>query len=423
MGTTLAANVGTKSLTIDTNYIPVFGTTSEDTTTEANTHITVRVAGTSQFRFLRTFCTSNSVSGGSTAIALRKNSGGTAQSVSYAASQTGIKIDTGSAESAGSNAEINYRVVLGDTGPFVLESITMSHQSGPSNNFNQRLNARGPSTLTAINDFYSAMNGFYVGGVTLEGPTKFTVGDSFNASKLQVNISANTLGGGDTFISFGRVNGVNGNMSVSYSSGQTGIKEDIINSDSLVATDDFNYLSTLSNTITSVVIEMISCNFLFVGSSSLFPLMASHTSGVSVGSNTTTYCGISGDLIFNTTETDLEAVSPFNFIAKKLGSHVTVNSLGATTTVHFRDNRADGNMSISYTTGQTGTKSDNTNTDSVTGSTSGSAGAGDEINYKVVTPGPLDLNSITFAWIGLGANESLANDQLLNSLTMIGVGT
>lgn len=112
-----------------------------------------------------------------------------------------------------------------------------------------------------------------------------------------------------------------------------------------------------------------------------------------VGAGVTRYLAISGSNLNSTTEAQMQITARLAGTFNGLRWKVITNTADFTTTVKFRKNGADGNMTVSAAAAQTGVFSDSSNSDAVAD--------GDEFNWQITSgagTGSCDSRSITCAF-------------------------
>ncbi len=363
-------------------YLPLAGK-AVLTVTEANVQIPIRRAGS--VTNLYTYVSANT-SGTTANILFRKNGASSGPSVSYTSGQTGIKESTNKTSTIAAGDKCNYATTNSSPG-LTLQVVGVSFSDNTSLNSTSIL-AVTSAVITSNpgNTYYNTPNGEWL-QTTVEADTQVSLGKNATAQYMSVNLTANS---GDFSSTFGsRVNGVNGNLSVVYTAAQTGLKEDTANSDSLSLGDNFNFFLTTNAGTGSISSTFQSCHL--INTNAFFLNQISSTDGVAVSFNTTTYCGIGGDLVFTTTEANTQIRPRFSYQYSNLGVYVTANTIATSpTTVTFRANSINQAPTVSYAAAQTGLKNDNTNKFQVLSGTH-------KINYVVATPNT--SGTITFTWI------------------------
>lgn len=340
---------------------------------------------------------------------LMKNQVTTTLSVSYTTGQSGIKENTATTIAVVNTDEVNYNGATADPSfRMNLLGVRFSPTS-PSNMILTLVAARSSAGVgvTVGSTIYCCANGELL-GTTSEAETKFSAGKAMTAAKLYTYVSANAAMA--TLTCRTRVNGVNGNQTTSYTTGQTGAKEDTTNTDDISIGDDFNYSVACAGMAGSITIKTL-CVHLYklsvTAATQFYPLMASSSDGVGVAFNTTTYAGCAGDLIFTTTEADTELRPRFTIVIANIGAYVSANTIATSASTILLRNfvsgaKVDSAVSVSYNAGQTGLKTDSTLSASV-------ASASGRMNYKVTTPNT--SGTLTITWIGLfSKQEALAKN-------------
>lgn len=334
----------------------------------------IRNAGT--FSNLYSYVPSNTASVTST-ITLQKSQVNTAMTVSYTSDQTGIKEDTSNTVSFANTDEVNYEVAVpAEAGTNTLTISVIGCQFAPdtSSDCVSPLIMQGLFTSTASTDTFAPPNGRAVASGQVEANVKYRVRQSFTASNLWTHVFVN--GRTTDVVIKTRKNGADGSQTVTYTSGQTGVKEDTTNTDSLSSGDDFNYLINTSTGAGTIEINTV-CTTL-VNTSGDFILLSARGGGTGVGPSTTTYFPISSDDFNNATEANVQIYPRFTFTAFELQSFVSTNTNSVLASdVFLRDNGANSSLTVSYAAAQTGLKLDSSNTATITSGT-------DEINYSVV---------------------------------------
>ena len=393
MSNTLIANYNTANFVDNaTRHVALTGSFHVLNDTAAR-QTPVRDSGT--FKNLYAYVSANAT-GSTTTFTLHKVTTATALTLSYTSGQTGQKEDTSNTVSFANTDTAQYYVAGGGgggTNTITFKAFSVQFDADTAANAISILNASVHGTTnfsTASSTRYFLPGGAQVGHSTTEANHKFRIRSSFTFSNLYTYIATN--GCTNNFIFKTRKNGADGAQSVTYSTGQTGSKEDTSNSDSVVAGNDFNFATTSGAGTVSVASRTCCVRSLSTGG--FFPLLNGSNAGSAVSFNTTTYAGPSGSLVTpDTTEANTQVLPRFNFTAKELGSYVSANTIATSaSTITLRDNGADSAVTVSYNAAQTGLKNDSANTAIITSGT-------DEINYKVVTPNT--SGTLTIQWIGL----------------------
>lgn len=211
--------------------------------------------------------------------------------------------------------------------------------------------------------------------------TSFTVAESTEAitqrtfrfactlSNLYMRIPANSKTTTSTFLI--RVNGANGNSTISMTAGATGEFEDTSNTDSISAGDEatFNFSSGSAENITRAVWGCV----VDASSNTTIPLGNGIYSGHMTTASATHFSNITGPSFWDATEANRNFEMRCGGTVANFQVNVSANTTSSTTTFGIRDNGATGNGLISVTAGATGIFEDNVNTDTIS--------SGDTLGY------------------------------------------
>lgn len=361
-----------------TYFVGIISNAMSGFTAETSAEHPIRHAGT--FRNAYVYVPTNTATVTST-ITLRVNQADTALTVSYTADQTGIKEDTTNAVTVAATDEADWEITVpAEAGTNTLTISTIKCQFTPTTTTDCiglfGINA-SPSISAASQTIFVCPTSAAINTTSnVETTFKWRARASFTVSNLYTFVTSNARTTDCVFST--RLNAAAGGQSVTYTSGQTGVKEDTTGTDSLVAGDDFNLQFTTSTGTGAIVFTKF--NTITKNTSNIFPLLAGQgSSGSSVAFNVTTYTPVGGALEVSTTEANSQTYNRFPFLAKELGVMVVTNTIATSaTTVTVRKNGADTAMTVSYDAAQTGMKLDSVNTVIYNPT--------DTINYKVVTP-------------------------------------
>lgn len=379
---------------------------------DAVTQVNVRDAGVFSNLYARVLTNTASVT---STITFRDSGADTSLTVSYTSDQTGIKEDTTNTATLTATDEACWEVTVpSEAGTNTMTIGALACEFTPTTTtdcvtFFQDLG--GAAATASTSSFWFPVGHGFVDGGAESGGTSYTVTGSFVAQYLGANVSSNTRTTDTTIRT--RVNQNNGNQLITYSSGQTGRKEDASNTDSLVSGDDYGYVCTTSTntgtcTFNTTLSNLVSTNneFILTGGG-----------GVAVGPSTTNYVYIGATSQGTTTESVAQVYPRFNFTLKNLGCYVSTNTNAASSCdVFVRDNGGDSAMTVSYAATQTGYKEDLTNTASITSGT-------DEMNYSVVNND--GAGTCTVSWLAsIGFTETVSSVYIGNQFyQLLGVGT
>ena len=398
-----------------TGYSPVCGALLASFTTESRVQVPIRDAGS--FTDFYSYVPTNTASVSST-ITLRKSLADTAILVTYTADQTGAKTDTDSVAFANTD-EANYEVTVPtETGSnsIAISVLSISFVPDTTTNCIAFLVTFGSGSVGAggaLTYYFGPIDSVTSASpsdTTPEADVKYRVRASFTTSDLFTNVSANARTTNSVFST--RKNGGAGGQSVTYTSTQTGQKEDTSGSDSLVAGDDYNYEFVLSTGTETIAFQIISTTC--ISTANIFPMLMGNKVGKAF-SNSTSFFLVDQFLSASSlTETPSQALPNFNFTANELVSYVESNTNALFSfDIFFRDNGADSAITVSYAAAQTGLKNDASNTATITGGS-------DEVNYSVINN---DLTGVvTLNWVGILGNTAVAASTRIPTLLLMGAG-
>lgn len=397
---------GTRFMSVGNSW---FGVTTNST--EARVEVPLRDAG--DVKNFYTYVPTNTASVSST-ITVRQSAADTTLLVTYTSDQTGLKQDSDSVAYAATD-EIDFEVTVPTevgTNTITISQMAVQFTPTTSSDCVSLLNCGGAlvTISSASTNYYLPPSGGNANVASTENNNKYRIRGTFVAQDLSSYVSSNSRTTNTVFRT--RKNGANGSQSVTYTSTQTGLKEDSSNTDSLSAGDDYCYQIATSTGTQNLVFTRVSSTL--VNTSNQFIMLSGYATNVNHGSNITNYIPCGGHPAGGTTEANSQTLPAFTFTAKEMGMYVPSNSSGGTTVVVLRVSAADSSLTFSYTTGQTGLKEDTTNTATITGGT-------DEINFKVVTP--VDAGSIFYTWIGLMGETTTATTTIKTWLGLADAST
>ena len=386
-----------------TYYLAPLGAGINSVTVTGEIEIPIRDAGT--FSNLFVYAPTNTASVSST-ITLHKSRVDTALTVTYEADQTGIKEDTANSVAFAATDEAQWEITIpAEAGTNTLTLTLIGCQFAPDTGTNCVFFRGGNGTATIS----AASLTTYSGGgsasfTTSEAIHKFRARLAFTAQDFSAFVTTNARTTDTTFTT--RKNGAPGNQTVTYSSAQTGYKEDTVNTDSIAVGDDFNFAVTTGTGTGNIVVRHYTCTGINTGGQ--FVLFSG--GGVTLVNGVTVYIGIAGGLGNSATEANYQIYPRFNFTAKELGVMVNTNGNGPVT-ITVRENGASSGISVTYSAFQTGLKNDSVNTAEI-------ALGSDEIDYEVVT-GAGTLPNIS--WMSV-LGETTAVAASASRLSLLGVG-
>jgi len=334
------------------------------TGTEAYTATTVRAAGTATAIY--TTLTSNSRTT-TTVLTLRKNSTDTDLIISIGSGVTGNLSDTGSADFAdGDTLGVEFATGTG-TQSITCQNISVVYDTD-SGSARQVCTTRdiGFGGTGSLTRYASPLGETFLTSTEVNEHCVAPVATTL--SNLQVYVRDNGRSTASVFTV--RNNGSDGNQSVSFGSGVTGLLEDTSNTDSVSAGNTFNLkFERGTGTGNFTIVRM---GVMQTTDGSGFPISSAGSGGFTTSS--TAYSQFWGDCDNFSSESDTDHLVPIALDLNNLSVNVASNSSTSTTTWQLRINGVDGNQSVAYGSGVTGVLQDTSNTDSIS--------ANDLVNYK-----------------------------------------
>lgn len=215
---------------------------------------------------------------------------------------------------------------------------------------------------------------------TIEAQTQWKSRTDCSFSDLYIIVTANATTAASTVVS--RLNGANGNITLSIPAGTTGAFTDAVNSDALV-TDDLYCTYITRGSANDLFISTIS--YLMESASPRGSLMSTYVpTGVAIG--TTRYHALEGVITPNATEASAQYKFQKAVTLANARIYVNANTCTNTSTFVIRINGADGNEIVSIGSGLTGWFEDNINTDNIL--------INDLVNYQC---NPSGVGTLTYA--------------------------
>lgn len=359
------------------------------TTTESQRQVTWRTVGVMSNIYINVV--NNTVTASST-FKSRKNGGDGAMSVSIPSSTTGEFEDTTNTDSIADGDEWCLSVVVGAGGTslapgvssFIFDAVDSDVRTGKSV---KKYGGIGGGNLTGPNNRYP---GFCTNVIS---STESTAAVRFRTPALMrdlfYNVATNARSSTTTLRT--RVNGGNGNQSLSVGSGATGIFEDNSNTDTIAVGDDFNFITEFGAGTGNLAARLgIECET----TNGQWMLVTGHTSNTTADTHAPVegYHGTSGFA-----ESVARGDANIYFYVSDMNCKVSASSSSATTNVNFKkNNSAVSGKQISIGAGLTGLFEDNGDFVSVV--------PNDALSHQIDRN---DANSMTFHGIGLLCHDRM----------------
>lgn len=205
-------------------------------TTETNAMRTERTGGVYAGFYVRV--TTNTSDGNST-VRFRKNAGNGNQTVTYAAAETGIKQDTTNADNVAVTDTVNFQITnSGGTGSIGINGACCNFVTalGTGTVQHYSFNAVLAATASGLTRYHTIGGD---GNTATQADNEIKMGVTGTFKNMGARLSVNTLDvtGSATFTLI--KGGSNQTSTVTFASGETGLKEDTTHSDAAVADDLF----------------------------------------------------------------------------------------------------------------------------------------------------------------------------------------
>lgn len=399
----IGGRIGSAQSFNTTTYYTIGG--ANNSATEDLMKVKYNVAGV--FSYLQIIIDANTIATSASTFRLRVNNADVNLTISIAAGTSGKFEDVANTDTISASDGCNIKCTTPNTsGSLTLGSGCIIFNA-TTNTFFRLLN-NGWGLSTASSTRYSILHG--AGAVsTTESLMTAIMEATYTGQNLAVYISSNPRTTTTTYRT--RKNSANGGMSVSVTTGATGLFEDNSNTDSLVSTDTYNYQIVTGTGTGNIVNSYMSVGM--VSSASKSMTMAGSAGGTGVNANVTTYFNIGGTGIASTTETNRALKAGETFTLSNMSMKVSANTASVTTTVTMRVELAAVTQVLSIATTLTGTFEDTTHTDNVV--------ASDRFDYEVAVPA--GSGTITFRHIAMLFTTSSTAIKTILGLTKASVKT
>jgi hypothetical protein len=238
-----------------TNYWQPTGQVSGVTAGESNVQHRVKKAGT-----LKNLCAHVSVNPrtSDTVVTVKLNGSSTSITTTIGASTTGFFEDTTHSASIAVDDLINTMTVTGaGTGNMILDNIMLEYETSTRHGFIDAgaLGSSAELVATANTTSYYVPSG-ETSAQASEADAKLKTRIPLTLSNLTISLRLNTVSAASTFKT--RVNGTDGNQTITISSNTTGHFHDTTNTDVVDDNDEINYQLITGATGTSMTVRQMS---------------------------------------------------------------------------------------------------------------------------------------------------------------------
>lgn len=279
----------------------------------------------------------------------------------------------------------------------------------------------------ALNDNTTSYFSFVGSGLasTIESEVELPIRDGGVFSNLFAYVSANTTLV-NTVITL-RKSRADTAVTVTYASGETGIKEDTTHTDTFANTDEIDYAAVVANDAsgsTTITLTCLGVQFAPTTTTDCVVSLGAVRNSADNSSSTTYYMLPSGgSLVFGGSEASSKYRVRTNFTSSNLFVNILTNARTTNTIIRTRKNGANGSQSITFSAGETGQKEDTSNTDTLV--------SGDDFNYswsmgassEIMNPGIISTRCVSTSNIfPMLKGASNASAIAFNTTTYSGVG-
>lgn len=369
-------------------------------TSESLRHVRYRTPGGLSNLYVRV--TVNAIAGSST-VNVRKNATNTTLSVSIGNTLTGFFEDTTNETAIAAGDEMAYRFVPGHASNTMTISLLSVTFDADTNTVTRMVGGNTAAIATASVSRYNQLTGVIAGNISAESSAKTRIRVASTGKNLGVNVGDNARTTTTTVKS--RKNGADGAMSIPIATLLTGWFEDITNSDTLAAGDDYNTVvvtltGTETLTIRAICVDLET-------TSAKGTLVTARGGSLAQAASVTNYLPIGGDLVGNTTEADVKVKARDIFTFSELSILVTANTVTAASTLKLRKNGVDTSMVVTINASTVGLISDSTHTETVA--------ATDDLNLILTTGGTgttLTARAVSMNALGFERRIRTASDTI-----------
>ncbi len=327
-----------------------------NTVVEARAQVRFRSAGT--IRGLSIVVATNATTANST-CRTRINGANGNQLITIPSATTGNFQDTTNSDSVVASDLVCTTVVNGGGGTILVSNI-MFEFDATTNTVIKNVSCADVNFSTASATVFAPLGGSLIWG-TVEADTQARVRAAGTLKNLAIHIRTNGRSTSSTLVS--RLNGANGNLSITIASLTTGILEDTTNSDTLASADLSNFQLTTGTGTGNLNIN--TCGADYETTDSKFQMVGGFSTGTAL-TGATRFLSFGNSSQGHTTEARAATTMPFAFTARNLGIYCSANATTGASTVDLRVNNASSAVTISVGAGLTGWFEDTTNSVSIT---------------------------------------------------------
>lgn len=354
-----------------TTYEFVANTYTIGSSSESPAQITYRLAGIISNLSVRV--RSNTIAATST-VTLRKNGSDGNNTISITSLATGEFEDTTHTDIVSAGDAICVKCVGGGVAGSLICSIATLFSSDTNTSIHFNCTTSSSFYADPSTSYYIPIAGDEINSNTNEAPVKLSVAGGGYLKHLFTRMFYNSNDNAVTIKT--RVNGADGNLSVSIPASTTGVFEDITNTDVLLDGYDINYVIATGAGAVDFAPYAISCEF--VSTDGSFYSVTGDDIGTTYGTSTQYFYIGSGSMDSQPLETNIKQDINIACTASNLFLNVNANNRSTSTTFDLRVNGVSSALTISVPANTAGQFEDTTHTVSLVPT--------DEVNFRLSVP-------------------------------------
>lgn len=306
----------------------------------------------------------NTISGGSSTVLLRKNGVAGNMTISIPASATGnfaLASPATTTDSIAPGDLICLRITPGaTTGVITFQTMGTTFLNTANSDTITRLGIGGfpvGTYNTASATLYEPIAGEMQGtDQTVETTAKCRIRKPGTVKNAAIYVQANARSTSETYTI--RKNAASSGLTISVGAALTGWFEDTTHTTSVIAGDDINWQIVIGTGTGTFKVTSMLCDF--VTTDGWFPVITACADTGSQAAATTAWCPIGGYRFNNATESNIDAGASSNFTFAELTANVTTNGIAAVSTITVRKGLANTALTVSTTASTTALLNDST---------------------------------------------------------------
>jgi len=222
-------------------------------------------------------------------------------------------------------------------------------------------------TVTDNTTRFAGVNTSWQGAGVTEANNQQVIRTAGVFKNLYVRLTQNDVASATSCTVTLDVNAVASALTVSFGTSQTGVVEDITHSVTVAANDLLTHKTVVTSVpgTHTVTFGLIGMQFVPTDTTKCVISHMMIAPDVIQGTSVTIFVPVNGSSVWSNGASDSQFNVRTPMTASGLRMNVSSNGRSSTTTIGLYKNSGIGNQVVSYTAGQTGTKEDTTNTDSL----------------------------------------------------------